>query len=141
MRTIHVTAKPFFLVAILAALISLPTFGAAQAYVRAAAGNGGPLVTSTADAARADSLPSAGVARRGFQANPFAFAPAAAVGTRRTVCAVSLKVRGGTPPGYYIGELDRGETFLLVREGNVWAYGFAYGRVNKWGYVMKKYLC
>lgn len=62
-------------------------------------------------------------------------------GTRRTVCADSLIVRGGGAPGYYIGELKRGDSFLVVREGQVYAYGFAYGRVNKWGHVIKRYLC
>lgn len=121
MKRTSTPARALLLSAILAALASFPSGGSARVRLSAA------VPAGTASAAP----------RHYFSA----LAPAATAGTRRTVCAASLKVRGAAPPGYYIGELDRGETFLLVREGDVWAYGFAYGRVNKWGYVMKKYLC
>jgi hypothetical protein len=62
-------------------------------------------------------------------------------GARKSVCADSLLVRGGGAPGYYVGELHRGESFLVTGAGDVFVYGFAYGHVNKWGHVMKKYLC
>lgn len=72
----------------------------------------------------------------------FTGTPLALGSTRRTVCADTLIVRGGGAPGYYVGELHRGDTFLVTRDaGDVFVYGFAYGHVNKWGHVMKKYLC
>lgn len=134
MKPTHTTTRSLFLLTILAVLTSFPPLRAAPR-----AGSYATVAPAAAHIAalRAEYAPA--TASLGLQTS--AFASAAASGTRRTVCAASLKVRGATPPGYYIGELDRGETFLLVRQGDVWAYGFAYGKVNKWGYVMKKYLC
>lgn len=77
-----------------------------------------------------------------YQFGVFTATPLALGNTRKTVCADTLLVRGGGAPGYYVGELHRGDTFLVTRDaGDVFVYGFAYGHVNKWGHVMKKYLC
>lgn len=60
---------------------------------------------------------------------------------RREVCAVDLFVREAAdgPP---VGTLYRGETFTVERTSPTgrWAYGMAYGKVNRHGWVLASYL-
>jgi hypothetical protein len=66
--------------------------------------------------------------------------PSALAYTRRTVCADSLYVRDSHM--VVIGTLYRGQTFDVHRgTDNYTVYGYAYGWVNKWGYVYPQYLC
>lgn len=62
-------------------------------------------------------------------------------GDRRDVCARDLSVRK-SPDGEAIGTLYQGETFSVDRYSDTrkWAYGFAYGQVNKKGWVLAQYL-
>ena len=62
-------------------------------------------------------------------------APASA--ERLEVCAVDLLVRA-EPDGPGIGTLYRGQTFDVERRSDTgrWAYGFAYGHVNRHGWVL-----
>ncbi|MFP2930698.1 hypothetical protein ACLESO_36975 [Pyxidicoccus sp. 3LG] len=62
--------------------------------------------------------------------------------TRLTVCAVDLYVRDA-PAGIFIGTLYKGQTMLVTRysPSGDWAYGFAYGNVNKWGWVQNGWFC
>lgn len=74
-------------------------------------------------------------------------APAAAaadngtIGVRETVCAESLFVRT-QPNGAWMGTLYRGQTFLVEgpRSGG-YVYGFAYGHVNRRGWVQDGWFC
>jgi hypothetical protein len=72
-------------------------------------------------------------------------APAAAaegtVGTRETVCAQSLFVRTD-PGGAWMGTLYSGQTFLVEgpRSGG-YIYGFAYGHINRHGWVQDGWFC
>ena len=66
--------------------------------------------------------------------------PSASAYTRRTVCADSLYVRDSHM--VVIGTLYRGQTFDVYRgTDNYTVYGYAWGWVNKWGYVYPQYLC
>jgi hypothetical protein len=68
-------------------------------------------------------------------------APSASAYTRRHVCADSLYVRDSHM--VVIGTLYRGHTFDIYRSqtDNYTVYGYAWGYVNKWGYVYPQYLC
>jgi hypothetical protein len=63
-------------------------------------------------------------------------------GTRRTVCATDLYVRDA-PQGIFIGTLYKGQTMEVTEysPSGAWAYGFAYGNVNKWGWVQNGWFC
>jgi hypothetical protein len=69
--------------------------------------------------------------------------PAEAV-TRRTVCAQNVWVRDA-PAGHAIAILYNGESFdydhSAYHDGYQWAYGFAYGGENVWGWLPYEYLC
>ncbi|GIF73052.1 hypothetical protein [Asanoa siamensis] len=71
--------------------------------------------------------------------------PAAAdngtVGVRETVCAQDLFVRT-TPNGAWMGTLYQGQTFLVEgpRSGG-YVYGFAYGHINRRGWVQDGWFC
>lgn len=63
------------------------------------------------------------------------------VGVRETVCADSLFVRT-EPLGAWMGTLYAGQTFLVKgpRSGG-YIYGFAYGHVNRNGWVQDGWFC
>ncbi|MDQ2585338.1 hypothetical protein [Saccharothrix yanglingensis] len=59
---------------------------------------------------------------------------------RETVCAADLYVRTD-PNGAFLGTLYRGESFDVQRTSGNWAYGFAYGAVNRHGWVQLGWFC
>ena len=63
------------------------------------------------------------------------------IGEREAVCADSLFVRT-QPIGAWMGTLYRGQTFLVEgpRSGG-YVYGFAYGHVNRRGWVQDGWFC
>lgn len=74
----------------------------------------------------------------------FSTAPASAAdgtpGQRETVCAESLSVRT-QPLGAWMGTLTYPQTFKVERVSGDWAYGFAYGHVNRKGWVQDGWFC
>lgn len=70
-----------------------------------------------------------------------AFAANGTIGVREAVCADSLFVRT-EPLGAWTGTLYRGETFLVKgpRSGG-YIYGFAYGHINRNGWVQDGWFC
>ena len=71
--------------------------------------------------------------------------PAAAangtVGVREAVCADSLFVRT-TAGGAWMGTLYRGQTFLVEGpKSGGYVYGFAYGDINRHGWVQDGWFC
>ncbi|MGW1587983.1 hypothetical protein [Streptomyces sp. NPDC002386] len=62
------------------------------------------------------------------------------VGVRETVCATDLYVRT-EPVGAWMGTLYKGQTFLVESKKSGWAYGFAYGDVNRRGWVQDGWFC
>lgn len=62
------------------------------------------------------------------------------VGERETVCAEDLFVRT-QPVGAWMGTLYRSQTFLVERVSGDWVYGFAYGDVNRRGWVQNGWFC
>ncbi|GAA3137634.1 hypothetical protein GCM10010521_24750 [Streptomyces rameus] len=70
--------------------------------------------------------------------------PAAAangtVGVRETVCADDLYVRT-TPLGAWTGTLYKGQTFLVEGTQGSWVHGFAYGDINRRGWVQDGWFC
>ncbi|MDQ0797642.1 hypothetical protein [Streptomyces sp. B1I3] len=73
-------------------------------------------------------------------ANP-AGAADGTVGQRETVCAQDLAVRVTAPHGAWMGTLYRGQTFLVEEGGGDWVYGFAYGDINRRGWVQNGWFC
>ncbi|GHJ40144.1 hypothetical protein [Streptomyces sp. TS71-3] len=73
-----------------------------------------------------------------------AAAPAGAAngrpGVRETVCADSLSVRTA-PGGAWMGELRKPQTFDVEKVQSGWAYGFAYGDINRKGWVQDGWFC
>ncbi|CAM3103839.1 hypothetical protein [Stackebrandtia soli] len=63
------------------------------------------------------------------------------VGVRETVCAESLFVRVTAPHGAWMGTLYKGQTFLVEEAGGNWVYGFAYGHINRRGWVQNGWFC
>ncbi|MER5705625.1 hypothetical protein ABT023_27275 [Micromonospora sp. NPDC002296] len=63
------------------------------------------------------------------------------IGERETVCAGDLFVRT-QPNGAWMGTLYQGQTFLVEgpRSGG-YVYGFAYGHVNRRGWVQDGWFC
>ena len=53
---------------------------------------------------------------------------------RETVCAQDLFVRT-SPGGAWQGTLYQGQTFYVERIEGDWVYGFAYGYINRHGWV------
>ena len=68
--------------------------------------------------------------------------PAASAATRRVVCAEYLYVRD-KPAGIVIGALKYGQSIDVDKysPSGSWAHGFAYGIVNKPGWVLNGYFC
>lgn len=62
-------------------------------------------------------------------------------GQRETVCAQDLFVRVTAPHGAWMGTLYRGQTFLVEQAGGDWVYGFAYGDINRRGWVQNGWFC
>ena len=64
------------------------------------------------------------------------------VGERETVCAEVLTLRRTAPHGAWDGDLVRGQTFLVESgAGGEWIYGFAYGDINRRGWVQNGWFC
>ncbi|MFE6133618.1 hypothetical protein ACFQ6Q_35970 [Streptomyces sp. NPDC056437] len=63
------------------------------------------------------------------------------VGERETVCATDLFVRVTAPHGAWMGTLYRGQTFLVEKVNGDWVYGFAYGDINRRGWVQNGWFC
>ncbi|MGQ5261204.1 hypothetical protein ACTWLT_10650 [Micromonospora sp. ZYX-F-536] len=63
------------------------------------------------------------------------------IGQRETVCASDLFVRT-QPNGAWMGTLYQGQTFLVEgpRSGG-YIYGFAYGHINRRGWVQDGWFC
>ncbi|SCK09585.1 hypothetical protein H181DRAFT_00479 [Streptomyces sp. WMMB 714] len=62
-------------------------------------------------------------------------------GKRETVCADTLAVRVTAPHGAWMGDLTKGQTFLVEEAGGNWVYGFAYGDINRRGWVQNGWFC
>lgn len=62
------------------------------------------------------------------------------VGVRETVCAETLDVRTA-PLGAWMGTLYKGQTFLVEQLDGSWVYGFAYGNINRHGWVQNGWFC
>jgi hypothetical protein len=75
-------------------------------------------------------------------ATAVAAAPAASASTTRMVCANDLYVRQ-TPQGVVIGTLLYGHHMRVDRysPSGQYAYGYAYGQVNKYGWVQNGWFC
>lgn len=63
------------------------------------------------------------------------------IGKRETVCAVDLYVRTDPGTGAWMGTLYKGQTFLVERRSGNSVYGFAYGDLNRRGWVTDGYFC
>lgn len=57
------------------------------------------------------------------------------------MCADSLYLRTDPGTGAFDGQLFRGETFLVESRHGGSLYGFAYGNINRKGYVADGYFC
>ncbi|MEU6077219.1 hypothetical protein [Micromonospora sp. NPDC047074] len=63
------------------------------------------------------------------------------IGQREEVCAQDLFVRTA-PVGAWMGTLYRGQTFLVEGPRSAgYVYGFAYGHVNRRGWVQDGWFC
>ena len=62
------------------------------------------------------------------------------VGVRETVCAQDLYVRTA-PLGAWTGTLFQGQTFHVEQLDGDWVYGFAYGDINRHGWVQDGWFC
>jgi hypothetical protein len=62
------------------------------------------------------------------------------VGERMTVCAQTLDLRTA-PLGPWQGTLYHGQTFLVESLDGDWVYGFAYGDINRDGWVQNGWFC
>lgn len=62
------------------------------------------------------------------------------VGERETVCAQSLAVRTA-PLGAWMGTLTYPQTFYVEKVQGEWVYGFAYGNINRHGWVQNGWFC
>ncbi|HZG04386.1 MAG TPA: hypothetical protein VE546_12565 [Streptomyces sp.] len=63
------------------------------------------------------------------------------IGVRETVCAQDLYVRVAPNDGAWMGTLYRGQTFLVEAKDGNYVYGFAYGDVNRRGWVQDGWFC
>jgi hypothetical protein len=63
------------------------------------------------------------------------------IGERETVCATDLYVRTDPGTGAWMGTLYKGQTFLVERRSGGSVYGFAYGNINRRGWVTDGYFC
>ncbi|HEY3505036.1 MAG TPA: hypothetical protein VGN37_19910 [Actinocatenispora sp.] len=89
---------------------------------------------------RAAALAAAVTAATVLLATAPAHAANGTVGVRETVCADSLSVRTA-PAGAWMGTLTYPETFAVEQVSGGWAYGFAYGHVNRHGWVQDGWFC
>lgn len=62
------------------------------------------------------------------------------IGRRETVCAQDLYVRTA-PVGAWMGTLYQGQTFTVESKQSGWSYGFAYGNINRHGWVQDGWFC
>jgi hypothetical protein len=62
------------------------------------------------------------------------------VGQRMEVCADSLAVRTA-PLGPWMGTLYKPQTFLVEQLDGDWVRGFAYGDINRDGWVQNGWFC
>lgn len=63
------------------------------------------------------------------------------VGYRETVCAETLRFRSAPGSGARDGDLVAGQSFLVERHAGGEAYGFAYGDINRRGWVQDGWFC
>lgn len=63
------------------------------------------------------------------------------IDVRDTVCADTLQFRSGPGSGANDGQLKAGETFLVESHPNGEAHGFAYGDINRRGWVQDGWFC
>jgi hypothetical protein len=63
------------------------------------------------------------------------------IGARQAVCAQSLYVRTAPNDGPWMGTLTYGQTFLVESRSGDYVYGFAYGNINRRGYVQDGWFC
>lgn len=75
-----------------------------------------------------------------FAAGPAQADPNGTVGVRETVCAQTLDLRE-SPGGAWQGVLTYGQTFLVEQTEPGWDYGFAYGDINRHGWVQAGWFC
>lgn len=66
--------------------------------------------------------------------------PIGTVGVRETVCAQTLYVRTAAG-GPWMGTLTAGQTFTVESTRPGWDYGFAYGDINRHGWVQAGWFC
>jgi hypothetical protein len=62
------------------------------------------------------------------------------IGVRETVCAQDLYVRT-EPLGAWMGTLYKGQSFYVEARSGEWVYGFAYGDINRRGWVQDGWFC
>ncbi|WP_375773354.1 hypothetical protein NR798_21550 [Archangium gephyra] len=62
-------------------------------------------------------------------------------GVRQTVCAQSLYLRTAPNDGPWSGTLVYGETFTSESRSGDYVYGFAYGQLNRKGWVQDGWFC
>ncbi|MER6121020.1 hypothetical protein E6R60_15375 [Streptomyces sp. A0642] len=93
----------------------------------------------TVRALRAATVVSAVGAALLFSSGP-AQAANGTLGERETVCAQDLFVRTA-PLGAWMGTLYHGQTFLVESKQSGWVYGFAYGDINRRGWVQDGWFC
>jgi hypothetical protein len=82
----------------------------------------------------------AGVGAVLMAAGPAQADPGGTVGVRETVCAQTLYFRT-SPGGAFSGTLYTGQTFLVKEVTSGWDYGFAYGDINRDGWVQSGWFC
>jgi hypothetical protein len=63
------------------------------------------------------------------------------IGKRETICATDLFVRTDPGTGAWMGTLYKGQTFLVESRSGGSVYGFAYGNINRRGWVTDGYFC
>ena len=63
------------------------------------------------------------------------------IGVRETVCAQDLYVRTEPNDGPWTGTLFKGQTFLVEGRSGDYVYGFAYGNINRRGWVQDGWFC
>ena len=73
---------------------------------------------------------------------PYAIGPykRGTIGKRETVCAQDLYVRTA-PEGAWMGTLFYGQTFSVESRSGDYVYGFAYGDINRKGWVQDGWFC
>ncbi|MFE8599369.1 hypothetical protein KYC5002_28135 [Archangium violaceum] len=65
----------------------------------------------------------------------------ARMGVRQSVCAQDLYVRVAPNDGAWTGTLKYGETFTPESRNGDYVYGFAYGQLNRKGWVQDGWFC